>query len=668
MMAQPPAAAAQPSVAAPPAPPQAHFNAKPPEPIKLGSDAAANWKLWKQLWSSYGFVADIDDASRTDDFRKALFISTMGIEGLQIYNACDPDDTDTIAIIIGKMDGHILGHTNETFERYKFNTRAQHLDETTDTYVAALKNLWKTCNFCDCLQDSLLRDRIVFGVKDGNTRKRLLQERNLDLRKCIDICRTYENTASQLKVISGNAEDVHRVERTPVRPMRHGAAPRNARKTFRPRIDCKFCGRNHERKKESCPAWWQVYKKCRGKNHFATCCPPDVRRKTHGVTGEYPQSSHADGYEDDCILSVETDAMHSVSTHPTGPLYPEMRLPGGKPLRMQIDSGATVNVMPAKHVGSAKLMHSDVQLRMYNNKATVKPLGKCRLYLVNPVNNHRYQVEFQVIEENLTPLLSRKAAERMNLITVNYANFKQLHVVGRANCEAITDEFKTVFEGASIGCLPGTVSLKTEDGARPVQCPPQRVPIALQTKLKEELDDLVKSKVITPVTEPTEWCSQNSIQTKKNGNLRICIDPRPLNEALRRERYPLPTIEDILPELSHAKVFSKVDLSHGYWHCKLDEASSYLTTFITPHGRYRWLRLPFGTKVSSEIFQRKLNDNLVGLKGIVCVADDILIYGGSEEQHDSNLRNLLARCRENGLKLNKEKSMFHCSTPHNWTS
>ena len=287
-------------------------------------------------------------------------------------------------------------------------------------------------------------------------------------------------------------------------------------------------------------------------------------------------------------------------------------------------------------------------------------LGKCRLHLVNPVNNHKYEVEFQVVEENLTLLLSRKAAERMKLITANYANIKQLHVVGRANCDAITDEFKTVFEGSSIGCLPGTVSLKTEDGARPVQCPPRRVPIALQSKLKEELDDLVKRNVITPVTEPTEWCSQISIQTKKNGNLRGCIYPRPLNEALRRERYPLPTLEDVLSELSHAKVFSKVDLSHGYWHCKLDEASSYLTTFITPHGRYRWLRLPFGTKVSSEIFQRKPNDNLIGLKGVVYVADDILIYGDSEE-HDSNLINLLTRCSEIGLKFNKEKSMFYTS-------
>ena len=176
----------------------------------------------------------------------------------------------------------------------------------------------------------------------------------------------------------------------------------------------------------------------------------------------------------------------------------------------------------------------------------------------------------------------------------------------------------------------------------------------MQTKLRYELDGLVDLKVITPVTEPTEWCSQISVQTKKSGRLRIWIDPRPLNEVLQRETYPLPTIDDLLPELANAKVFSKVDLSNGYWHCELDEASSPLTTF----GRYRWLRLPFGTKVSSEIFQRKLNENLEGLKGVVCVADDILIFGISGADHDENLRNLLIRCKEHNIKLNKDK--FFC--------
>ena len=142
-----------------------------------------------------------------------------------------------------------------------------------------------------------------------------------------------------------------------------------------------------------------------------------------------------------------------------------------------------------------------------------------------------------------------------------------------------------------------------------MKCPPRRVPIAMQTKLRYELDGLVDLKVIIPVTEPTEWCSQISVRTKKSRRLRICIDPRPLNEVLQRETYPPPAIDDLLPELANAKLFNKVDLSNGYWHCELDEASSLLTTFVIRYGRYRWLRLPIDMKVSSDIFQRKLNES-----------------------------------------------------------
>ena len=218
-------------------------------------------------------------------------------------------------------------------------------------------------------------------------------------------------------------------------------------------------------------------------------------------------------------------------------------------------------------------------------------------------------MEFQVVEEDFIPLLNRRAAEGLGLITVNYINFRQLHAV-TTKCDALTEEFKSVFGAKTLGCVNGPVTLRTDDATRPVKCPPRRVPIAMQTILRYELDGLVDLKVIIPVTEPTEWCSQISVQTKKSGRLRICTDPRPLNEVLQRETYPLPTIDDLLPELANAKVFSKVDLSNGYWHCELDEGSSLLTTFVTPYGRYRWLRLPFGTKVSSEIFQRKLNENV----------------------------------------------------------
>jgi hypothetical protein len=139
------------------------------------------------------------------------------------------------------------------------------------------------------------------------------------------------------------------------------------------------------------------------------------------------------------------------------------------------------------------------------------------------------------------------------------------------------------------------------------------MPYTIKPKVKSELDKLVKTGVITPVDTPTKWVSQLVIAEKKSGDLRICIDPRPLNKALKRPRYQLPVIDDVLPELAQAKVFSKLDLSSAFWQVQLDYESSLLTTFGTSWGRYRWLRLPFGTCASSEIFQHQIHVTLEGL-------------------------------------------------------
>ena len=91
-------------------------------------------------------------------------------------------------------------------------------------------------------------------------------------------------------------------------------------------------------------------------------------------------------------------------------------------------------------------------------------------------------------------------------------------------------------------------------------------------------------------------------------------------------------------------MFTKVDLASAFWHLELDDESSLLTTFATPYGWFRWLRLPFGLNVSSEIFQKRLNQELEGLPGVKCIADDVLVYGISEADHDRNLANFRCRC------------------------
>ena len=125
-----------------------------------------------------------------------------------------------------------------------------------------------------------------------------------------------------------------------------------------------------------------------------------------------------------------------------------------------------------------------------------------------------------------------------------------------------------------------------------------------------------------------------------------------------RDHFTLPILEDTLHELGQSRVFSKADLSSGYWHIVLDKPSSMLTTFQTCFGRYRWLRLPFGLCVSSEIFQKHILECFAGLPGIVCIADDIVIHGKTLAEHDKNLELFLKRCREQNVMLNKDKFVF----------
>lgn len=145
---------------------------------------------------------------------------------------------------------------------------------------------------------------------------------------------------------------------------------------------------------------------------------------------------------------------------------------------------------------------------------------------------------------------------------------------------------------------------------------------------------------------------------EKPGKLRTCIDPSTLNKALRRSHYQMPTIEEILPDIAKAKVFSMLDAKDGYWQVKLEEESSYLTTFWTPLGRFRWLRMPFGIKPAAEEYQRRQHEVLQGLTGVSVIAASTAVEKPLEEaltDHDRNLTALLQRAREVNLKLNKKK-------------
>ena len=163
-------------------------------------------------------------------------------------------------------------------------------------------------------------------------------------------------------------------------------------------------------------------------------------------------------------------------------------------------------------------------------------------------------------------------------------------------------EYSDVFKG--VGTLPGRPNhIKLKEQYRPIQHPPRSVPVAMQSAYKAELNRLVQEGIITEVKEHTEWINSMVPVMKSNGSLRLCLDPKDLNKVIERNQWYPRTIDDILRELTKSKYKTLKDVTSGYWLIVLDLASSLLTMFNTPWGKCRWLRLPFGLKIASDVFQ-----------------------------------------------------------------
>ena len=155
--------------------------------------------------------------------------------------------------------------------------------------------------------------------------------------------------------------------------------------------------------------------------------------------------------------------------------------------------------------------------------------------------------------------------------------------------------------------------------------------------------------VIREVDEPTMCCAGMVIVPKLDGNVCICVDL-----TKRTKRFVTRgTFFQSLAQLSGARIFSKLDANSGFWQVKLSNGSALLTIFITSFGKYCFNRLPFGITFTPEYFQNCMSQVLDGLKGVICLLDDVLVYGATQAEHNTNLEAV-----HPSVTLNREKCSF----------
>ena len=619
------------------------------------------WPEWKQRFQRYRTASKLDKDE--EEVQVSALIYAMGNEAERIFLSfgLNEEDSTKFNVVLGKFDGYFVPKRNIIHEQARFHARNQKPDKNIETYAHALHELAATAEFSN--KEESMRDRLLLGVLDTELSENLLLKPDLTLDGAVQEARQYELVKSQLSEQWQSSVDALQGRRGGGSDQRNSSARRGGSSPIQGRggsspiqgrggstqgggkqqeASCSRCSRQHYR--QVCPAQGKKCKKCGRNNHFAAVCRTKIVRAIDEpqMKEHTKRASHVGHSEDkEAQASCEEEKMEEYfigtlcSKGRNEPPWMTTLKFGGCDVPFKIDTAADVSVISSEQYRKLKpctpLSKTSAILR--------SPGGilKCegQFVAISKVHDQFHSLRLFTVQSKTD---NREAAARMDLVK---------------RIEAVEMPFGEL-DDKPVQCPPVKIVLKEGTEAYSVHSA-RRIPVPLLDKVRDELRKVQKTGIIEEVTEPTDWCSQIVPVMKRSGSVRICTDYKHLNAAVKRERYTLPTLEDILHKLSGSTVFSKLDATSGFYQIPLDPESAKLTTFITPCGRFYYKRLPFGITSAPEIFQRTMENILKDESNVICFYDDILVHSEDEQAHERHLDRVTKKLASVNLKLNPEK-------------
>lgn len=586
-----------------------------------------------------------------DDKQVPIFLNIIGAATyglLRSLLAPDNPKGKSLADLKKVLEDHFQPKRNVVAERFYFHRRNQKPGETVIEYVAELRRLASRCSFNRGYLEEVLRDRFVCGVHSEATRKKLLSEGDVTFSKAVE-------TAQSLEAVNVHSQALKTTSDLTVGTVRNS---RNASaSTWQPRASenfadkpCSRCGKAGHAPR-ACPFKNAVCHKCKKKGHLARACRGGKTKPRGGAMGLCNQVGSPGGAEIDVIKHL-----HCVgcAASPASRPYKVTMEVEGKPLTMEVDTGAVVSVISEATYNSlftsTPLTPCSLSLHTFTHQA-IKVLGQISVKV--RYNEYMGTHMLVVVKGHSPTLLGRNWLEHIRL---DWASLKT--VSAKQGVDSLLKEYEEVFreEPGVIKGVKATLSLK--EGAQPRFHRPRSVPYAIKDKVTKELNRLEETGILRRV-DYAEWAAPIVPVPKRDGTFRVCGDYKvTINSALKVDQYPLPTPADLMASLTGGTKFSQLDLSAAYQQMELDSASAKLVTVNTHQGLYEYTRLPFGVASAPAVFQKTMDGILQGIPNTICYLDDILVTGRNEVEHLSNLERVLSRLKERGMRLRRDKCRF----------
>ena len=619
----------------------------PPFEVHLDGNAGPRWKKWLGRFERLTIGMGISD----DTQKRALLLHYGGPEVDEIFDTLqDVGGDKDYKKAVEKLTAHFSPQVNVTYEVYNFRQAKQKDGENLDCFHTRLRSLAKTCDFTN--PDKEIKEQIILNCKSNSLRRKALRE-DLDLAGLMKAGRALELSEIQAKELENHEQTVNAVKfkkrgistylkgkqrhQQPRQESRTRYESRNHSNSRKENIKCRNCGGPYPHK-DSCPARNKKCTSCGKLNHFARVCrtnpPESAKHVSHEDTAENDEYVYTIGGDKQPTCHVRID---------------------GKQIEMMVDSGASVDLIDERTF--RELYQRTVpeaskrRIFSYGSSTPLPVLGTIEAEIF--VNASSTWTTLHVIKGASGNLLGFNTATKLGVLKI----INQVKPDETSPQSPTNGDLESLFGG--IGKVRGKViKLHIDTNVAPKQQPHRRIPFHVRKDVEMELKRLEELDIIETVTGPTPWVSPIVIVPKSSGEVRICVDMREANKAVKREKHLMPTIDDLVADLNGATVFSKLDLSSGYHQLELAPESRYITTFSTHVGLRRYKRLMFGINAASEIFQNAIEEILTGLPGCKNMSDDIIVYGKTQKKHDENLRGVLERLKQHGVRLNKEKCSF----------
>ena len=625
------------------------------------------WERWMERFErdlTYN-GCDPSEKDKAKTCQMALLIyAGMDVEDLHdtlpdVPKPADIDDADWTVYLKSKykLNARFLPRQSNDFALCELMTLRLNPDESLVDFAGRLRRVAEKCDFSNWSGNKMIKCIIIANMKNEGLRHECLSK-ELSLDELLDKIQLKEDTAAMSKVMGIPGQQLRPTTETVNKvtvKKKHVEKTDNADK--RQEKQCPTCGRAPHRPGMKCWALTKKCNKCSQIGHFAVVCPKvyfvdndDDDDENHD-SDENIFALYADPYDyaEVNVKQVMEKGQHVQSGKKKnvrkGKVVLQML---GKNVNAMIDTGSCVNIIDEDtyvRLGKPKLSKSDSLLYPFGTASQLRVEG---VFTTEVESKHKIALAKVLVVKGprVCNILSEGLSLELGLI-------RYVHAI-----ESIADRYPSVFQG--FGKMSDyKVKVHIDKKVKPVVQGLRRVPFALRDKVEKKLVKLEELDIIEPVVDtPTAWVSPVVIIPKSNGDVRLCVDMRRANEAVVRERYPIPTVEEVLVDLNESTVFSKLDMQMGFHQLELDEQSRDITTFVTHKGLFRYKRLMFGISSGPEIYQNTIQQLLSACEGAVNIADDILVHGATVEEHDERLGKVLEALASRNLTVNQDKCQF----------